>query len=129
MLLCADCNTAVKHSKLPALALTNHTFLGSIPKELRDLTVVEEAMTARCCSKCWVVQLKEFEGGDPELMTPSIQHGMRGHIIIYPQRPSKISSMLPPSIDDISTPICVIFVGSSPPSNEWLREKAKLLVV
>ena len=129
MSLCADCNTAVKHSKLPALALANHTFLGSIPKELRDLTVVEEAMIARCRSKCWVVQLKEFEGGDPDLTTPSVQRGMRGHIIIYPQRPSEISSMLPPSIDDISTPICVIFVGSSPPSNEWLREKAKPLVV
>src|ERR1700677_338035 len=27
------------------------------------------------------------------------------------------------------TPICIIFVGSSPPSDEWLRNKAKPLAV
>jgi hypothetical protein len=38
---------------------------------------------------------------------------MKGHIIIYPQRPEWIATILPPTIDDIVTPICVIFVGSS----------------
>jgi hypothetical protein len=37
--------------------------------------------------------------------------------------------MLPPSIEEIVSPICVIFVGSSPPSPEWLRNKAKPLAV
>ena len=126
-LLCVKCNSAVKHDKLPALALANHTYLGMIPDELRGLMVVEEAMIACCRLKCWVVQLKD--DGDPELAVPGAQCGMKGHIIIYPQRPSKISSMLLPSIADISTPICVIFVGSSPLSDEWLRKKARPLVV
>jgi hypothetical protein len=37
--------------------------------------------------------------------------------------------MLPPSLDEVSTPICVIFVGSSPPSKEWLQKKAMPLTV
>jgi hypothetical protein len=54
---------------------------------------------------------------------------VKGHVIIYPQRPSAIASILPPPIDEISTPICVLFVGSSPPTDQWLREKAKPLAV
>ena len=37
--------------------------------------------------------------------------------------------MLPPSIEEVVSPICVIFVGSSPPSTEWLCDKAKPLAV
>jgi hypothetical protein len=99
--------------------------LGDIPEQLNGLTIVEEAMIAKCRAKCWVVQLKE----DSDSFSPNAQRGVKGHVIIYPQQPSAISKILPPSIDEISTPICVIFVGSSPPTNEWLREKAKPLIV
>jgi hypothetical protein len=54
---------------------------------------------------------------------------MKGHIIIYSQRPERIATILPPTMEDIITPICVIFVGSSPPSVEWLQKKAKPLSV
>ncbi|KAH9848176.1 hypothetical protein C2E23DRAFT_710873, partial [Lenzites betulinus] len=57
------------------------------------------------------------------------QRAMRGHIIIHPQRPEQLTTILPPSIDDIITPICVIFVGSTVPSKQWLEKKAKPLVV
>ena len=32
-------------------------------------------------------------------------------------------------MEEISAPICVIFVGSTPPSDGWIREKAKPLTV
>ena len=54
---------------------------------------------------------------------------MKGHIIVYPQRPSDIARVLPPSLDELTTPICVLFVGSSPPTDEWIHEKAKPLAV
>ncbi|OSC97385.1 hypothetical protein PYCCODRAFT_1448042 [Trametes coccinea BRFM310] len=59
----------------------------------------------------------------------SNQRGLKGHVIIHPQRPEKLATVLPPVIDDIITPICVIFVGSERPSREWLEKKAKPLVV
>lgn len=54
---------------------------------------------------------------------------MKGHVIIYPQRPEQLLSVLPPTIDDVCTPICVVFVGSHKPSQDWLRTQAKPLIV
>ncbi|KAJ7670908.1 hypothetical protein DFH06DRAFT_898288, partial [Mycena polygramma] len=83
-------------------------------------------MIARCRSKCWIIQLKE-ENSD--LVLQSTQRGMKGHIIIYPQQPSKVANILPPSIEEITAPVCVLFIGSSAPTLEWLREHAKPLAV
>ncbi|KAJ7939638.1 hypothetical protein B0H13DRAFT_1458800, partial [Mycena leptocephala] len=82
-------------------------------------------MIARCRAKCWIIQLKE----EDDYSTPITQRGVRGHVIVYPQRPSDIAKVLPPSIEEVVTPICVIFVGSSPPTQEWLQKKAKPLTV
>ncbi|KAG1901510.1 uncharacterized protein F5891DRAFT_898113, partial [Suillus fuscotomentosus] len=82
-------------------------------------------MIARCRAKCWIIQLKE-ENQDLQLSTN--QRGIKGHIIVYPQRPEGIANVLPPSVDDIITPICIIFVGSCPPTRAWLEEKAKPLI-
>ncbi|KAJ6483746.1 hypothetical protein C8R47DRAFT_913759, partial [Mycena vitilis] len=82
-------------------------------------------MIARCRAKCWIIQLKE----EDDYSTPITQRGVRGHIIIYPQKPSAIATVLPPSIADVITPICVIFVGSNAPTTEWLQKKAKPLTV
>ncbi|KAJ7131268.1 hypothetical protein C8R44DRAFT_613323, partial [Mycena epipterygia] len=82
-------------------------------------------MIARCRAKCWIIQLRELD--DSEFR--GVQRGFKGHVIVYPQRPSAIAATLPPSIEDITTPICVVFVGSRPPSIEWIRANAKPLVV
>ncbi|KAF8240573.1 hypothetical protein L208DRAFT_1352741, partial [Tricholoma matsutake] len=83
-------------------------------------------MIALCRAKCWIVQLSEQ---DFNLTFAQSQRGFHGNIIIYPQQPQRVATTLPPSVQEITSPICVIFVGSSPPSREWLREKAKPLAV
>ncbi|KAJ7866259.1 hypothetical protein B0H14DRAFT_2573529 [Mycena olivaceomarginata] len=90
------------NKKLPALALANRTFLGSGPDELKDLTAIEEAMIARCRSKCWIIQLKEE---NQDLVLQNTQHSIKGHIIIYPQQPYKLAAILPPVIKDITSPV------------------------
>jgi len=92
---------------------------------LKDLTVVEEAMIARSRMKCWIIQLKE---DNQDLQLSTNQRGINGHIIIYPQRPEGITNVLPPTVADIITPICVIFVGLCPLTCAWLEEKAKPLI-
>ncbi|KAF8557056.1 hypothetical protein OG21DRAFT_1368781, partial [Imleria badia] len=82
-------------------------------------------MIARCRAKSWIVHLQEEEGRG----APNAQRGMCGHIIVYPQEPEQAINLLPPSIDDVVTMICVIFVGSTSPSKEWLRTHARPLVV
>lgn len=124
--LCKSCHSYLKRKKMPALSLANRTFLGAVPSELKDLTVIEEAMIARCRSKCWILQLK---ADNDDVVLQSMQRGIKGHIIIYPQQPSKVADVLPPSIEEITAPVCVLFVGSSAPTPEWLREHAKPLAV
>ncbi|KAJ7821651.1 hypothetical protein B0H13DRAFT_2681979 [Mycena leptocephala] len=110
--------------KPPRRAMAHKNYLGPVPPELKDLSVVEETIIARCRSKCWIIQMRELD--DREF--PNVQRGFKGHIIVYPQRPSAIAATLPPSIEEISTPICVVFVGSKPPSLEWIQTKAKPLI-
>jgi hypothetical protein len=124
--LCKTCYNALRHGKTPPLSLANGTYIGAVPSELSDLTPIEEAMIARCRAKCWIVQLKEE---NPEVIMPDAQRGVRGHIIIYPQRPSEIAKILPPPLNDLLTPICVLFDGANAPTLEWLQEKAKPLCV
>jgi hypothetical protein len=50
--LCKTCQSYLKKKKMPPLSLANRIFLGAVPSELKDLTVIEEAMIARCRSKC-----------------------------------------------------------------------------
>ncbi|KAH7931042.1 hypothetical protein BV22DRAFT_1101408 [Leucogyrophana mollusca] len=83
-------------------------------------------MIARCRAKSWIVQLRE-ENNSGSL--PNVQRGMRGHIIVYPQEPGALATILPPTLEEMTTPICVLFVGSSPPTEEWLRLHAKPLIV
>ncbi len=115
--LCKGCCRALKADKVPPLALANLTYLGPIPSELQNLTVIEEAIIAQSCAKCWIVQLTE---DSRDITLPSTQRALKGHVIVYPQRPSEIARILPPSVDEIITPVCVLFVGSSPPSADWL---------
>lgn len=124
--LCSVCHSSLKNDKVPPLSLANKFFLGPVPDELKNLTVIEEAMIARCRSKCWIIQLREE---NQDLILATTQRGIKGHIIIYPQQPSKIAEILPPSIEEITSPVCVLFVGSSPPTPEWLRDHAKPLAV
>ncbi|KAG2130943.1 uncharacterized protein EDB93DRAFT_1057100, partial [Suillus bovinus] len=83
-------------------------------------------MIARCQAKCWVVHLKEE---NQNLQLPHSQRGFKGHIIIYPQNPSELVHVLPPALDEVSMLVCVLFVGSKPPSAEWLRTKVRPLII
>ncbi|KAF8122156.1 hypothetical protein EV363DRAFT_1405140 [Boletus edulis] len=82
-------------------------------------------MISRCRAKTWIVQLQENAGSAASIA----QRGLRGHIIMFPQEPERVMDVLPRSIENATTPICVIFVGSSPPSKEWLLKHARPLVV
>ncbi|KAG1743573.1 uncharacterized protein EDB91DRAFT_1051145, partial [Suillus paluster] len=59
-------------------------------------------MIALCRVKCFIVQLQEESQSIP---------------------------VLPPPVEDIISPICILFVGSSTPTAEWMRKYARPLVV
>ncbi|KAF8236101.1 hypothetical protein L208DRAFT_1253148 [Tricholoma matsutake] len=47
--LCNSCLSMLQRQKTPALALANHSFLGPMPPELKDLTSIEESMITLLC--------------------------------------------------------------------------------
>ncbi|KAF9781684.1 hypothetical protein BJ322DRAFT_1010678, partial [Thelephora terrestris] len=100
--------------------------IGPVPDELKDLTLVEEIIVARSRAKLCVVKLQDHRG-DVEL--PTVQRGIKGHVIVFPQHPEALSNVMPAPLSDIVALVCVIFCGSMKPSLQWLKEKARPLVV
>ena len=124
--LCPPCKSALSRKKLPRFALANLNVIGNVLPELKGLTLVEELLIARCRAKMCVIKLQDHRD-DIEL--PTVQCGIKGHVIVFPQHPEKITTIMPPTIDEIVTPICILFCGSTPPTSKWLKENARPLVV
>ena len=57
------------------------------------------------------------------------QRAFRGHTIFHQQEVGKIATLLPPSIEDILSHICVLFIGPKKPNDDWIWQHAKPLVV
>lgn len=124
--LCTICKSALSRHKLPRFSLANLNILGAVPPELRDLTLVEELIVARCHAKLCIVKLQDHRD-DVEL--PTVQRGIKGHVIVFPQHPETVSEVMPAPLSDIITLVCIIFCGSTKPTLQWLKEKAHPLVV
>ncbi|TFK60676.1 hypothetical protein BDN72DRAFT_779086, partial [Pluteus cervinus] len=81
-------------------------------------------LIAHCRAKARILQLKEGLNANGHG-----QRGMKGHTIIYPQKPETLENVLPPKMDDVVNPVCVLFVGSHRPSMKWLKERGSPLWV
>lgn len=57
--LCLECHFYLGRHKTPPLSLVNHMVIGSVPEELQNLNMVEEAMIACCHAKTWIIQLTD----------------------------------------------------------------------
>jgi len=124
--LCARCDSSLRKGKLPRLAIANLNVLGSVPPEMKQMTMVEEMLVARCRAKYCIVKLHDNRSN---VSLPSSQRGIKGNIIVYPQRIGELTNVLPAPVDDVVHPICVMFVGPTLPSRAWLKDKAYPLVV
>lgn len=124
--MCRQCSSSLSRNKLPWLAIANLNVLGSVPSNMKTMTMVEEMLIARCHAKQCIVKLQDHRN---DVSLPSSQRGFKGHVIIYPQTVEELSNVLPPPIDDVVHPICIMFVGPTLPSQSWLKDKAYPLVV
>ena len=124
--LCSLCRSSLARQKLPRFSLANLNVIGAVPPELQSLTLVEELIVSRCRAKACIVKLQDY---NDNVDLPTVQRGMKGHIIVFPQHPENLPNVMPPEINDIISPICIIFCGSTVPTMQWLKEKAHPLVV
>lgn len=134
--LCRSCKDSLERDRLPKFALANSLYLGHVPPELQGLTAVEESIIARCRARCLVVQLG-FDTEDtnqskhPGESDKSLYHqrAIKGNVVVFPQHPEFLSNVMPPPVDDIISHVCILFVGSKMPDQEWLQNKARPLLV
>ena len=124
--LCVRCDSSLQKGKLLRLAVANLNVLGSVPPKMKNMTMVEEMLVACCRAKCCIVKLQDHR---TNISLPSSQRGIKGNIIVYPQRIGELTNVLPAPVDDVVHPICVMFVGSVLPSQSWLKDKAYPLVM
>jgi hypothetical protein len=77
LVMCKVCKSELisgeAKQKPPRRAMAYKNYLGPVPPELKDLSVVEEAMIARCRAKCWIIQMRELD--DREF--PNVQCGFK----------------------------------------------------
>ena len=120
------------------MALCNELYVGDVPDVLKDLTVIEKAMIARRRAKACILHLqenyddKEQNSNGPKgrgVKNGTVQRGLRGRFIMFLSYPERVTNILPATMDDMIKYICVLFVGPVKPSQKWLKEKAKLLLV
>ena len=131
-----NCYSYLKCGQTPPFSLANMNFIGDLPVEFKDLCLVEESLIALSQGFCTIIQMQEknMEKNNANIdsgysVCPNMQKGFHGHVIVFPQQPKIVADILPPSIEEITAPMCVIFVGDKPPPSEWLKEKAKPLAV
>lgn len=77
------------------------------------------------CTVLCILLGSSTQGKQSECCHTRVARGMKGHIIIYPQNLSAVTASHPPTIEEITFPLCVLFIGASKPSAKWLRDKAK----
>jgi hypothetical protein len=101
---CADCRSDFQKGRLLRYALKKCLYCGSLPKELQDLTWVEEMVCAKYRNTAHVTQL--YGSTDPK--QPLVFHG---NTCAHDMNVISTASKLPRSPEDVNGMFSVIFVG------------------
>ncbi|KAF8325384.1 uncharacterized protein EI90DRAFT_2932185 [Cantharellus anzutake] len=135
-LICRVCHLGLRRQCILSTAIANDLYFGPVPSCLSDLTLIEEALIARRRAKSWIIHLRDDSSGNSHATgaafssaNPTSQRALKGHIIIFPAKPEALAPFLPPPLGEVLTAMCVVFVGFSKPSKEWLLNNARPLLV
>ncbi|KAJ6510843.1 hypothetical protein C8R45DRAFT_814640 [Mycena sanguinolenta] len=122
-IVCPACRRDITYSsftKLPLRNYANGLWTGSCPKELQDLTFLEQQCIARARTTRCMFKLE---------MGPTGQYASRGNVCIFVQDPGPLLSILPPPLTELFGETCVILVGSvDTPVTASMLENTPLLV-
>jgi hypothetical protein len=107
--ICQQCHSFLSRGSLPAEALANYRWIGSVPEELQDLTWVEEALIARSHLFGRIFRLEERRNREPTYSS------LKGHVVLVPQNTMRLLDILPISPDSLADIAHVVWVGRSQP--------------
>ncbi|KAG2134069.1 hypothetical protein DEU56DRAFT_738664, partial [Suillus clintonianus] len=103
--LCRQCESSLRASRIPRLALANNLYRGKLPVEFGDLTWVEEMICAIFRGTAHITRL--FQSSDPA--TPRV---MYGNTCAHGMNVVSTASVLPRTPADVNYALSVVFVGS-----------------
>ena len=116
---CSQCYTAVSRRVVPKFSARNSmnvSLCQEYPPALEDLTFVEECLIARCHPLGFIVKLRP--GGRPASVN---YYALKGHMIVLPQDPGPLLTILPSSDLRLHDVIKVFWMGKSLPSTVDLK--------
>lgn len=95
----------------PDFSPANDCFIGNVPEELKNLTILEEQLISLYRhNKCIVkIQARTFDESTK-------QSKISGNVIMFQQNIGSIAKTLPFSGESLCDFIKVVFVGANPPS-------------
>jgi hypothetical protein len=99
MSICSECMSAIRSRQLPKFAIANGFFVGRLPAHLNGLTIPERFMT----------QLTSMSA-ITRVMRGGRHRCIRSHCLAFDCTPGAPISLLPRSIDDVSS-YRVVMVG------------------
>ena len=114
--LCRGCHDQLSKDHLPFEALANFRWIGPVPKELQDLTWIEELLIARVHVCGSIVRLGQRNN-------PSSFFGLKGHVVFLPQDTTRLINLLPMSPASLSDVVKVVWTGRSKPDKSRLRSQ------
>jgi hypothetical protein len=124
--VCKRCYSCLSSGSLPAEALANFRWIGSVPKELEDLTWVKEALIARSHLFGRIFRLEERKNREPTYSS------LKGHIVLVPQNTLRLLDILPISPDTLADIAHIVWIGKSQPdvaklSPQFTVRKSKVI--
>ena len=117
--LCKTCLNALDNGRIPkfsAMNAVNVTMCQHYPKELQDLTLVEEYAIARSHPIGAILKLKPNG-----VRNPTAYNGIRGHIVTIPQNPGPLLDILPSPDLQFYDHIRIVWAGKAEPTADDLR--------
>ncbi|CAF1614641.1 unnamed protein product [Rotaria sp. Silwood1] len=116
-LLCKDCYLAYSKGQIPKFGAANKMWIGDVPEELKDLTIVEEKLIAIYRHNTCVIKLQS-----PFNSSSTAQSALKGNAITFPQNIPNIASSLPLAMSTLCDTIKVVFIGSRMPTRDQVRK-------
>ena len=116
ILLCRSCHDQLSKEHQPSESVANFLWIGPVPKELLDLTWIEELLIARIHVCGSIVRLGQRHN-------TSSFFGIKGHVVFIPQDTTRLIDLLPISTASLSDIVKVVWTGKTVPDKSHLKSR------
>jgi len=114
--ICNECNAALNKNKLPRYSLANGMWVGSVPSQLKNLTLPERMMIGKHFPSAYIIKLYPKKRGATAWDKDQMHRALKGNVSTYKMDPTQMASMIdgqdmPHHATILSATIGVTFIG------------------